>query len=75
MYACCPIIWASKMQTHVTMLTIMAEYLALSMLLRDVILLMELLNELKDHRVKLVSTEPKVYCKAFKDNAGTLEIA
>ena len=36
---------------------------------------MELMDELKDRGYELISTEPKVYCKAFEDNSGALKIA
>ena len=75
MYAGCPIIWASKLQTHVATSTTMAEYIALSAALRDVIPIMELMDELRDRGYELISTEPIVYCKAFEDNSGALEIA
>jgi hypothetical protein len=35
---------------------------------------MQLLEELKSHHIHIYSTEPKVYCKAFEDNSGALEI-
>ena len=73
-YAGCPIIWVSKLQTHVATSTTMAEYIALSLALRDVIPIMELMDELKDHGYELISTEPIVYCKEFEDNSGALEI-
>ena len=75
MYAGCPVCWASKLQTRVATSTTMAEYIALSSALRDVIPIMELMDELKDRGYELISTEPKVYCKAFEDNSGALEIA
>ena len=53
----------------------MAEYIALSSALQDVIPIMELMDELKDRGYELISTKPKVYCKSFKDNSGALEIA
>ena len=74
-YAGCPITWASKMQTHVATSTTMAEYIALSSALRDLIPLMELMDEIKERGHEIVSSEPKVYCKAFEDNTGSLEIA
>ena len=37
--------------------------------------IMELMDELKDRGYDLISTEPIVYCKAFEDNSGALEIA
>ena len=53
----------------------MAEYIALSSALRNVIPIMRLMDELKDRGYDLISTEPIVYCKAFEDNSGALEIA
>ena len=35
---------------------------------------MELMDELKDCGYDLISTDPIVYCKAFEDNYGALEI-
>ena len=52
----------------------MAEYIALSLALHDVIPIMELMDELKDRGYDLISTNPIVYCKAFEDNSGALEI-
>ena len=74
-YSGCPIIWASKLQTHVATSTTMAEYIALSLALRDVIPTMELMDELKDCGYDLISTKPIVYCKVFENNSGALEIA
>ena len=52
----------------------MAEYIALSSALRDVIPIMELLDEMKGRGYELLSTEPKIFCTAFEDNSGALEI-
>ena len=53
----------------------MAEYLSLSAALRDVIPLMELLDEFNERKYDLISAEPKIYCKAFEDNLDALKIA
>lgn len=74
-FANCPVTWASKMQTHVATSTTMAEYIALSAALRDVIPIMELMAEIKQKGFKIISKTPTVYCKAFEDNSGALEIA
>ena len=50
----------------------MAEYTDLSSALRGVIAIMEPMKELKDRVYELISSEPIVYCKAFKDNYGAL---
>ena len=42
----CPLIWASKMQTLITLSSSEAEYIALSTSLRETIPLMELLREI-----------------------------
>jgi hypothetical protein len=44
-FAGCPLIWSSKLQTTVALSTTEAEYIALSTALRDVIYVMQLLNE------------------------------
>ena len=36
---------------------------------------MELLQEVKGKGFKTLSTSPRVFCKAFEDNAGALELA
>ena len=52
----------------------MAEFIALSSALRDVITIMELMDEFNDRGYDLISTKPIIYCKAFEDNSGALEI-
>ena len=64
-YAGCSIIWASKLQTHVATSTTMDEYIALSLAIRDVIPIIELMDELKDHGYDLISNEPIVFCMAL----------
>ena len=74
-YAGCPIIWASKLQTQTALSTTEAEYIAMSMSLRDVIPIMELIKEMKEHNIPVICTKPYVYCKVFEDNSGALELA
>jgi hypothetical protein len=45
MYANCPILWVSRLQTKIALSTADAEYIALSQALRDVISLITLLKE------------------------------
>ena len=71
----CPIIWASKLQSQIALSTTEAEYIALSMSLRDTIPVMNLLKELKTRNFCIVSTTANVHCTAFEDNNGALEIA
>ena len=74
-YAGCPIVWNSKLQTQVALSTTEAEYIALSQALRETIPIINLVNELKRRKFNVYSTTPKVYCTAFEDNNGALELA
>jgi len=74
-YAGCPIMWSSKIQGMVALSTTEAEYIALSQSLRDVLPMMELVEEIKARGFNVLCTEPFVYCKTFEDNSGALELA
>jgi hypothetical protein len=74
-YAGCPIIWASKLQSQVALTTTKAEYIALSMSLRDVLPIMFLLNEMREKGFQVICMALNVYCKVFEDNSGALELA
>ena len=74
-FAGVPIIWKSKLQTQVALSSCEAEYIALSDSLLEVKPMMALLDEMKSYGFDVVSTEPTVYCKAFEDNSGALELA
>jgi hypothetical protein len=47
----------------------------MSQALRDVIPIMNLLQEMREQNFKGVCIEPYVYCRVFEDNAGALELA
>ena len=70
-----PITWASKMQTITAMSTTEAEYIALSTSLREVIPLLGLLREAREHGLRVNELPPKVICTVFEDNSGALELA
>jgi len=74
-YGGCPMHWASKMQTEITLSSTEAEYIALSQAMREVIPIMWLLQEASDFGIPINSTKPKVHCTVFEDNAGAIEIA
>jgi hypothetical protein len=42
--------------------------------LRDVIPILNLLQEMREQHFKVICIEPYVYCKVFEDNAGALEL-
>ena len=68
-FAACPLTWASKIQNITTLSTTEVEYVALSMSLREVILLMGLLKEIKQHGFEVQIDPPCVDCKVFEDNS------
>ncbi|KAL7561623.1 hypothetical protein ACA910_001491 [Epithemia clementina (nom. ined.)] len=74
-FAGCPITWASKLQTLTALSTTEAEYISLSTALRDQIHLMELVKEIKSRGIQINCAPPKIFCKAFEDNSGALEMA
>jgi len=74
-FADCPITWASKLQTLIALSTCEAEFVSLSEGLRCAIPVMNLIKELKGRAVDIVSTAPRVHCRAFEDNSGALELA
>ena len=59
----------------VALSTTEAEYIALSQALRDVLLIMFLVQEIKEKGFRVIANMPHAYCKAFKDNSGALKLA
>ena len=74
-YAGCPITWASKLQTDVALSTTEAEYNALSASLREVIHMMQLVEEAKLLGWDTFMGKPTVHYTVFEDNSGALEMA
>ena len=71
----CPIVWTSKLQTCVALSSCESEYYALSQALREAIPIMDLLEEIRENGLAKEFIPAKVYCKAFEDNSGALEMA
>ena len=65
LYAGIPIFWRSKLQTEIALSTCEAEYIALSSAMHEVILLIQLLEDMKV-AYDIIDTPPKVYCEVFK---------
>jgi hypothetical protein len=74
-YAGCPMHWTSKMQTEIALSTTETEYIALSQSMREVLPIIQLLEEAKQLDIPVLNAKPKVHCKVFEDNAGAIEIA
>lgn len=74
MYTGCPIVWTSKLQRLVALSTTEAEYIALSSVLYDIIPIMQLINKMISKGFQVLCTLPNIYCKAFEDNLGALEL-
>lgn len=75
MYAGCPVSWGSRLQTEIALSSTESEYISLSQGLREVIPLMNVVQELVDEGFQIPATTPKVMCQAFEDNSGALEMA
>ena len=74
MYAGCPVIWMSKLQTEIALSTAEAEYIALSQAMRTVIPLMNMLIEI-NCIFDIPMPKPQVHCKVFEDNRSAITIA
>ena len=75
MYRGCPILWNSKLQSEIKLSTTEAEYVALSQALREVIPMIELMEEVQAKCPEISWARPMVKCKVFEDNSGALELA
>ena len=74
-YARYHMLQASKLQTKIVLSSTESEYITLSQALREVIPLMQLINEAKQHGINIQGNQAKVRCTIFEDNAGTTEFA
>ena len=74
-FAGAPITWASKLQTITAMSTTKVENIAISTSLREVIPMMGMLQEAREHRLQVDYLLPRAHCTIFEDNSGALELA
>ena len=84
MFMGCPLSWQSKLQTQIALSTMEAEYIALSLAMRELIALREILKEIQLNVFHDPSTKPsyKTICRGFvpqskvyEDNAACLKFA
>jgi hypothetical protein len=73
MYANCPILWVSRLQTEIALSAAEAEYIAFSQSLRDIIPLITLLKEINKVFPVHVKT-PTFVCK-HEDNQSCITMA
>ena len=74
MYANCPVLWCSKLQTEIALSTTEAEYIALSQSMREVIPFMTLLQEI-DNIFSTNTNKARFHCKVFEDNNSCISLA
>ena len=74
MYAGCPIVSKSQLQTEIAFSTTEAEYTGLSYALREAIPLMELLKEMKGKGFDVFDHKVKVHCRVLEDKSVAIEV-
>jgi hypothetical protein len=72
LYASCPVIWASKLQSEIALSPTESEYLAISTAAREMLPLMEIVQEMRDHGCGSRTTTPRLHCWVFKTSAAPL---
>ena len=70
----CPVHWVSKLQSEISVSTMEAEYISLSMAMRDLIPLHTLLDEVKD-LIGASILPCRTYSKLFEEKNGALILA
>jgi hypothetical protein len=75
MFAGCPILCMSRVQSEVALSTTESENIAISHATREVLPLIELVEELQDKGVIDQSVKPVMRCRIFDDNSGAVELA
>ena len=74
-YAGCPLIWTSKLQQTIALSTTESEDMPLIAAMREVIYLMNLIEELRENGVDLIEKQPVIKFEVFEDNVGVIELA
>jgi len=73
LFANCPLLWASKLQTEIALSTTEAEYIALSQAMRDLIPLRTLLQEIVSF-ANVTIGESTTYSTVFEDNKSCVDL-
>ena len=69
-----PVSWSSKLQTEIATSTMMAEYIALSTGMRELLPLIDTFNDICDS-LKIPRSEESRVVRVFEDNEGALKLA
>jgi hypothetical protein len=75
MFAGCPLIWSSKLQTKIALFSTEAEYIALLTTTREIIHLIDFLKEARERGIPINIKNAAIHCKIFEDNSGAMEMA
>jgi hypothetical protein len=73
MFANCPTIWVSKLQTEIALSSTEAEYIALSTATWEVVPLLNLMRKVKDHGIPNDVEQASFHCMIFEDIALAIE--
>ena len=73
-YANCPIVWASRMQTEISLSTAESEYIACSTAMRDVLSLIQIMQEI-GAIFPIENIKPKMHCTVYEDNESCISMA
>jgi len=71
----CPIVWKSQLQNEIALSSAESEYTGLSYALREVIPIINLVEEIQKQGFLKSTKTPKVFCKVFEDNSAALQMA
>jgi hypothetical protein len=72
-YAGCPLVWSSKLQTEIALSTTESEYIALSSALREIIPLRRLIEEMQEAGFDMPSGKGKDYVRHSKTIRGPMK--
>ena len=75
LFAGCPLLWVSKLQTEIATSTLEAEFIALSQGMRDLLPMRELFLALCTSLSLIPPDEAKLFSTVFEDNNGCLTLA